>query len=199
MPAISRARRAGASALVAALAGCAPPHPSAPGPATPEPKALPPRPLDQVFVLEAAGSQPDDTVLQLTPGTHRVIVLRRESPDFGLFARIELGDSTLKPAGSGTSVALTLHPRPGEFGVELESPGRLGKGGTILFSYGAHFVAPAGARERYGSDIYFERALAIGRLESNGQVVFLPTLRPGSDMLSAPLDGPGRYVVAAPR
>jgi hypothetical protein len=152
-----------------------------------------------VFVLEAAGSQPGDTVLQLAPGSRRVIVLRRESPDFGLFARVELGDSTLKSAGNGGSVPLSLRPRPGEFGVELESPTGLGKGGSILFSYGAHFVAPAGARERYGSDIYFERALAIGRLESNGQVVFLPTLRPGSDMLSAPLAGPGRYVVAAPR
>lgn len=199
MPAISRARRAGASALVAALAACGPPHPSAPGPATPEPKPLATRPLDQVFVLEAAGSQPDDTVLQLAPGTHRVIVLRRESPDFGLFARVELGDSTLKSAGSGSTVALSLRPRPGEFGLELESAAGLGKGGTILFSYGSHFVAPAGARERYGSDIYFERALAIGRLERNGEVVFLPTLRPGSDMLSAPLDGPGRYLVAAPR
>ena len=199
MPAISRARRAGASALLATLAACGPPHASAPGPAGPEPKALPPRPLDQVFVLEAAGSQPDDTVLQLAPGSHRVIVLRRESPDFGLFARVELGDSTLKSPGNAGSVPLSLRPRPGEFGVELESPAGLGKGGSILFSYGAHFVAPAGARERYGSDIYFERALAIGRLEANGQVVFLPTLRPGSDMLSAPLDGPGRYLVAAPR
>jgi len=199
VPAISRARCAGASALLAALAACGPPHPGAPGPATPEPKALPPRPLDQVFVLEAAGSQPGDTVIQLLPGTARVIVLRREAPDFGLFARVELGDSTLKSAGNGSPVALSLRPRPGEYGMELDSPAGLGKGGTILFSYGAHFVAPAGARQRYGSDIYFERALAIGRLESNGQVVFLPTLRPGSDMLSAPLDGPGRYLVAAPR
>jgi len=165
----------------------------------PEPKALQPRPLAQVFVLEAAGSQPDDTTLQLAPGTGRVVVLRRSAPDFGLFARVDLGDSTLKLAGNGPTVGLNLRPRPGEYALELDVQGSLGKGGVIQFSYGSHFVAPAGARERYGSDIYFERALAIGRLDANDQVVFLPTLRPGSDMLSAPLAGPGRYLVAAPR
>jgi hypothetical protein len=184
----------------ALLLGCGTPRGVTPGSsAAPEPKPLPPRPLAEVFVLEAAGAQPDDTVLSIPLGAGRVIVLRRSAPDFGLFARITLGDSTLKPPPGAPAAGLSIHPRPGEFGVELEVQGSVERGGTIVFSYGSHFVAPAGARERYRSDIYFERALAIGRLDADGQVVFLPTQRPGSDMLSAPLPGPGRYLVAAPR
>jgi hypothetical protein len=153
-----------------------------------------------VFVLEAAGAQPDDTVVALTAGAPRVIVLRRSAPDYGLFALLELGDSTLRsPAAGAANAGLTLRPRPGEFALDLEVRGTLQEGGSILFSYGAHFVAPAGARERYGSDLRFERELTIGRLEQNGDVVFLPTRRPGSDMLQAPLAGPGRYLVVAPR
>jgi hypothetical protein len=156
--------------------------------------------LAEVFVLEAAGAQPEDTALSLAPGEPRAIVLRRSAPDFGLFARIELGDSTLQAPGNTPAVGLTIHPRPGEYGLDVEvEGGTVGSGGSILFSYGSHFVAPAGARERYGSDIYFERELAIGRVDANGQVSFLPTRRPGSDMLSAALPGPGRYLVAAPR
>lgn len=150
-------------------------------------------------MLEAAGAQPEDTTLTVALGVPQVVVLRRSAPDFGLFARIELGDSTLQaPANAGVA-GLTIRPRPGEYGLELEVQGSVQSGGSILFSYGSHFVAPAGARERYGSDIYFERQLAIGRVDANGQVIFLPTSRPGSDMLSAPLLGPGHYLVAAPR
>jgi len=200
MAAISSAGRAGASAALALALACGTPQGIAPGSAGPAaPKPLPPRPLAEVYVLEAAGAQPDDTVVALVPGAHRVIVLRRSAPDFGLFARVELGDSTLQVQAGVPETGLTLRPRPGEFGLELEVRGTLSEGGSILFSYGSHFVAPAGARERYGSDIFFERELAIGRLDGNGQVVFLPTRRPGSDMLQAPLAGPGRYLVAAPR
>ncbi|HEV8613521.1 MAG TPA: hypothetical protein VGQ73_08410 [Gemmatimonadales bacterium] len=179
------------------LAACGAPH--AADTASPPPKALPARALAEVFVLEAAGVQPDDTSLTLAPGEQRVIVLRRSAPDFGLFARIEVGDSTLKAPSGAPAAGLTIRPRSGEYALELLVQGTVGQGGTILFSYGSHFVAPAGARERYGSDIYFERELAIGRLTDDGQVVFLPTVRPGSDMLSATLPGPGRYLVAAPR
>ena len=191
MASISSAPALGASALALLLAACGPPTPRAAG-TSPEPVTVPARPLAEVFVLEAAGGQPDDTTLHLIAGDHRVIVLRRSAPDFGLFARIEAGSDS---SGSG----LTIRPRPGEYALELTVQGALAKQGSILFSYGSHFVAPAGARERYGSDIHFERALAIGRLDAKGEVIFLPTSRPGSDMLSAPLDGPGRYLVAAPR
>lgn len=200
MAAISRTARAGASAAAILLAGCGPPHGiESGGGNSPAPKTLPSRALAQVFVLEAGGAQPDDTTLTLTPGLARVIVVRRSAPDFGLFARIELPDSQLKAPSGAALAELTIRPRPGEYALDLTVQGNLGAGATILFSYGSHFVAPAGARERYGSDIYFERQLAIGRLTENGQVIFLPTTRPGSDMLSAPLSGPGRYLVAAPR
>lgn len=201
MGAISRTGFLGASALALLFLACGPPRVSETASGPPAPKPLPPRPLTEVFVLEAAGAQPEDTSLSLAPGAPRVIVLRRSAPDFGLFARIELGDSTLQAAANpaGGRAGLTIRPRPGEYGLELEVPGTVGSGGSILFSYGSHFVAPAGARERYGSDIYFERQLAIGRVDSNDLVTFLPTRRPGSDMLSAPLPGPGRYLVAAPR
>lgn len=181
------------------LLACGTPHAVESGGAGAAPKPLPAMPLARVFVLEAAGAQPQDTVVTLAPGTRRVIVLRRSAPDFGLFARLEVADSTLTPPAGAPAARLALRPRPGEYALDLEVQGTIARGGTILFSYGSHFVAPAGARERYGSDIYFERELAIGRLSEDGQVVFLPTQRPGSDMLSAPLSGPGRYLVAAPR
>jgi len=141
---------------------------------------------------------PDDTALTMTPGVGRVVVLRRSAPDFGLFARLEFADSTLKAASGADAVQLTIRPRPGEFALDLEVAGSVGPGATLTVSYGSHFVAPAGARQRYGSDLLFERELSIGHLSEN-QVVFLPTWRPGSDMLRAALPGPGRYLVAAPR
>jgi hypothetical protein len=85
------------------------------------------------------------------------------------------------------------------YGLDLAVEGAVADSARIVFSYGAHFVAPEGARQRYGSNLAFEKELAIGRLSDSGVVVFLATLRPGSDMLSAPLPGPGRYLVAAPR
>ena len=196
MAAISSARAAGASTLLLLSVACGGHRQSATQAAAPAAKALPPRPLGEVFVLEAAGAQPDDTTLRIDPGIERVIVLRRSAPDFGLFARIELGDSALQ---GDSALGITIRPLPGEYGLDLVLRGEVGKGGAIVFSYGSHFVAPAGARARYGSDIYFERALAIGKLDEHEQLVFLPTTRPGSDMLSATLAGPGRYLVAAPR
>lgn len=202
MKAISARSRAAARVLaVMLLAGCGPPKGIAPGsaPATQQPMVLAPRALADVFVLEAAGGQPDDTVVTVPSGSSRVVVVRRSSPDFGIFVELEFPDSSLTaPAGSeGTTV--TISPEPSLYGVDLAVEGAVTPGAQIVFSYGAHFIAPAGARERYGSNLAFEKQLAIGRVSDNGQVVFLPTGRPGSDLLSAPLAGPGRYLVAAPR
>jgi hypothetical protein len=202
MAAISGTRRAGASAALAILlAACGPPKGIAPGtvPAVTQPKALPPRPLAEVFVLEASGAQPEDTVLSVASGTPRVVVVRRSAPDYGIFAKLQFPEKTLTAPAGATEAKLTISPRPSLYGLDLAVVGTVGDGATIVFSYGAHFVAPAGARQRYGSNLAFEKELAIARLEENGQVVFLPTSRPGSDILSAPLAGPGRYLVAAPR
>ena len=197
MVSISRAWRAGASAALL-LAACGPPSAvktgAAPAAAVP---VLPPRPLAQVFVLEAAGGSPDDTVVAVPAGERRVIVLRRSGPDYGLFATLVLPAVPGAAAGAVTNVRLA--PAPGLYSLQVDLPANLSDSATITFSYGAHFVAPAGARARYGSNLAFEKELAIGRLGADSQVVFLPTTRPGSDMLRAPLAGPGRYLVAAPR
>ena len=183
------------------VAACGPPKGIAPGAvqAAALPKALAPRPLAEVFVLEASGAQPEDTSLSVASGTPRVVVVRRSAPDYGIFAQLRFPEKTLTASAGATEAKLTISPRPSLYGLDLVVVGAVGDGATIVFSYGAHFVAPAGARQRYGSNLAFEKELAIGRLEENGQVVFLPTSRPASDMLSAPLPGPGRYLVAAPR
>jgi len=193
---------AGAAAGLALLAAaCGPPKGIAPGATTAAamPPALPPRPLAQVFVLEASGAQPEDTTVKAPSGEQRVVVVRRSAPDFGIFARLEFPASSLTaPAGTG-EVTLTIRPRPSVYGLDLTVEGTVAPGATIVFSYGAHFVAPAGARERYGSNLAFEKELAIGRVEGDSMMVFLPTSRPGSDVLRASLPGPGRYLVAAPK
>ena len=196
---ISRARAAPASMAILLLAACGAPSGSTPGAAPAPAPVLPPAPLAQVFVLEASGAAPEDTVVAVTPGTPRVIVLRRSAPDFGLFATVELRPGRDTAARAGPSTRVALQPTPGLYSLTLEFQGAVADSATITFSYGTHFVAPAGARERYGSNLAFEKALAIGRLGDDGVVTFLPTTRPGSDMVRAPLSGPGRYLVAAPR
>jgi hypothetical protein len=163
------------------------------------PRLLPALPLAEVFVLESSGIQPEDTAVAVPAGDRRVVVLRRSGPDYGLFVRLEFPARSLGSNGQGGPVQVTVRPRPGQYGLDLGVSGTLAEGATIAFSYGAHFVAPAGARARYGSDLAFEKELAIGRLSEDGRLVFLPTVRPGTDMVSAPLAGPGRYLVAAPR
>jgi hypothetical protein len=180
---------------------CGPPKGINPteAPKTSQPRTLAPRPVGEVFILEASGVQPEDTVVSTAAGARRVVVLRRSAPDYGVFTRVEFPEAALSGAAGATVVSLTIRPRPGIFGLDLSTDGVIGDGAVIRFSYGAHFVAPAGARNRYGSNIAFEKELAIGKLSEDGRVVFLPTSRPGSDILSAPLPGPGRYLVAAPR
>jgi hypothetical protein len=185
--------RRGASVGILLLGACARPRPGGNAPA---PEEGGPLPLARVFVLEAAGIMPEDTVVTIPAGARRVVVLRRSAPDFGLFARLEFGDSALEaPPGNGTA-RVTLRPVPGEYGLDLEVAGKIRAGATVVFSYGSHFLAPAGARERYGSELVFEQALSVARVENN-EAVFLPTSRPGTDMVEAAITGPGRYVVGA--
>src|ERR1041385_2586607 len=180
MGSIRRGRRAAASAAVLHLA-CGPPKGIAPGAATAVnlPPPLPPRKLADVFLLEASGAQPDDTVLSVPSRAPRIVVLRRSAPDFGLFAELNFPERTLTGAGDAAVARLGVHPRPGVYGVDFALEGPL---------------AAAGARQRYGTDIAFGRELAIGRVVGDTLMIFLPTSRPGSDMLSAPLPGPGRYL-----
>jgi hypothetical protein len=180
-------------------AACGGPPQNVPRPVTGPYFAPPPDParLDAVFLLESGGPPPDDTVVVAAAGQRRVVMLRRGAPDNSLFATITLPDSAGGRAGDSTR--LTIRQRPGIYGLDLEIEGPFAGGAELVMSYAVHFVAPAGARERYGNDLDFERALFIARVMPDSQVVFLPTGRPGSDLISATVPGSGRYVVAAPR
>jgi hypothetical protein len=124
-----------------------------------------------------------------------VVIVRRGAPDNSLFARVAV------PAGvpGADSIRLTLRPRPGLYGLDVEVHGTLPAGVELTMSYAVHFVAPEGARARYGSDLGFEKALFLAQASPDGRLTFLPTSRPGSDLVRATLVGPGRYLVAAPR
>jgi hypothetical protein len=102
-------------------------------------------------------------------------------------------------ADSGRPVEVELRPRPGVYGLELRSSLPLTGGATIVFRYPRYFLAPARGREVYGSDVLYERALAIGAIGGTGQTLsLLPTTRPAPDNLQAAITGPGTYLVAAP-
>lgn len=155
----------------------------------------PPRPttLDSVFIVESSGSQPGDTAVAIAGERTRVVMVRRDAPDNSLFAQLAFR------AAPGDSTRITIRPRPGLYGFDLTVDRPLAVGATVTLSYAAHFVAPAGARSRYGSDLDFERALFLARVDPSGRVDFLASIRPGSDLIEAVIPGPGRYLLAAPR
>ena len=158
----------------------------------------PPLPISQVFLLESWGTAPNDTVVSWVASDQRVIVLRRAPPDNNLFGRIVFPPGSIVPRqGDSARVRVTL--TPGLYGVDIATEDSVKEGAQIIFSYAIHFVAPAAAREVYGSEIRFERFLGVGRLEPDSMLVFLDSYRPGSDMLTSTLPGSGRYLVAAPR
>jgi hypothetical protein len=163
------------------------------------PQETPERTLPQtdVWVLEAGGTPPDDTSYTLTAGSQRVVVLRNGAPDLATFAVLIFPDSSLK-AAAGTPVELTVHVRPGVYGVDVECKGDFANA-RIIFKYARHFEAPNAAEQKFGSATAFERDLAIGRLNDDGTILLLPTRRPNQDNLSAPLRGNGSYVVAGPK
>lgn len=158
----------------------------------------PPLPLDRTAVLESWGDPPGDTVVTFAAGENRTITVARGGGDRNLFARLDFPAGTLRPV-RGDSVTVRLAPRPGLYGLDLDANADFGPGASITFSYAMHFVAPADARTAYGSDVRYERFLGIGRLSMDTTLVFLDSWRPAADMLTAPLVGPGRYLVAAPR
>lgn len=184
-------------ALAALALGCGGGPPPATGPTAKATQPVPaPTHLDSVFVLESGGAPPEDTTVAFASGTARVVIVRRGAPDNSLFARLVIPAGTVAGADS---VRLTLRPRPGLYGLDLEVAGTLPAGAELTMSYAVHFVAPEGARARYGSDLGFEKVLHLAQAFPDGRLTFLPTTRPGSDLVRAALPGPGRYLVAAPR
>ena len=153
--------------------------------------------MARLFQLETAGPPPSDTSLTFVSGTPRVVVLYHagESIVFAQlsFAAVAFGDS-------GQTVQVNVRPRPGIYGLDFTTslPFRAGQA-AITFAYGRYFSAPARARQVYGSDVAFERALAVGQLLGDGQVSLLPTSRPAPDNVHAALPISGSYVIAAPQ
>lgn len=158
----------------------------------------PPLPLAQVYILESWGAPAEDTVVRFRADQPRIILLRRGSPDNGEFARLSFPAGTVVPR-SGDSSSLTIRARSGLYGIDIETEDEIRPGAFVTFSYGIHFVAPAGARTAYGSDYRFERFLAVSQMAPDSTVVFLDSWRTASDLLTALLPGAGQYLVAAPR
>lgn len=188
-----------AASAVIILAACGSPK-SAPRVDPMATPVYPPQPLDKVFILESWGAAPEDTVVRFAAGQARTVIVRRGAPDNNLFARLTFPPGTMVPP-AGDSVVIRLIMRPGLFGMDLITDAEVRPGAEITFSYAIHFVAPQAAREVYGTDNRFERFLGVGHLPgpADSTVVFLDSWRSASDLLTAPIAGPGRYLVAAPR
>ena len=170
-------------------------------PTTPETQVDPaaPRvlPLSRIFVLETSGPPPPDTSVTFVTGSHRVIVLYHGGENIA-FARLSFGARAF--GDSGLAVQVEVRPRPGIYGLDLASslPFRVGEA-SVTFVYGRYLSAPARARQVYGSDAVFERALAVGRLMPESHVELLPSTRPAADNLRAGLPAAGGYIAAAPQ
>jgi hypothetical protein len=70
---------------------------------------------------------------------------------------------------------------------------------VLVFDYARYFSAPARASQIYGSEVRFERELAVGRLLPENQIELLSSTRPAPDNLAAALPAAGSYLVAAPQ
>jgi hypothetical protein len=183
--------------LLLACAACGGRRGPSPTESEAQPLASIPLPLSAVYLLEQSGTPPNDTVVTFTTGQRRIILLRAGPPDNSVLAEVQLSPDAF--ADTGSTVEIRLRPRPGIFGVDLETSRPFSKPARLTFKYALHFSAPADARRRYGSDAAFERALSIGQLKPGDTVTFLPSVRPASDNLEAMVAGPGSYVVGAPR
>lgn len=134
--------------------------------------------------------------MTLTAGTARLIALRHPPPEQALFALLEFPMNAFR-ADSGTPVQVTIRPRPGLYGIDLESDTRF-SGVRITFKYARHYAAPADAERRYGSETAFEQTLSVVWLRE-GNAYLLASTRGAADNLAAVVSDPGRYVVAGPK
>ena len=154
-------------------------------------------PLAEAILLETSGPQPPDTAVTFTAGEPRVIVLRHGPPEYIVFAELVFPPAAF--AEQGREVRVEIRPRPGVYGLEVATSLALRDSATIAFKYPRYFAAPGRARAVYGSDLAYERALAVGRVLPQGMLALLASARPYHDMLRAPLPAAGTYLVAAPQ
>lgn len=164
-------------------------------PATPvAPRVLP---LARAFVLETSGPPPSDTSVTFITGDPRVIVLYHAGESI-TFARLSFEPGAF--GDSGRTVQVDVRPRPGIYGLDVITSLPLrGGAAAVTFEYSRYFSAPARARQAYGSDVAFERVLAVARMLPDNQVELLPSTRPAADNLRAALPAPGAYLVAGPQ
>jgi hypothetical protein len=155
-------------------------------------------PLATAIVLETSGPPPSDTTVEFITGEPRVIVLRHGPPENVEFAEVVfpphafLGDS-------GHIVKVEVRPRPGIYGLDVITSLPLAHEASVTFKYARYFSAPARARQVYGSDVQYERALWVGQLIPSGPLLaLLPSTRPAADNLQGPMPAAGTYLVAAP-
>jgi hypothetical protein len=155
----------------------------------------PPVPLEQLWLMERAGTSPRDTVVVFPTAEGRVVVLRHPAPDNATFAVINVPpDST----ATGTTT-LTLVPAPGRYGLTITAQPQLPARATLRFSYAAHFMPPPEALARYRTLALLEQALGMGYVAQEGRLTFVAANRPAADMLLAPLASGGTWYLAAPR
>jgi hypothetical protein len=165
--------------------------------APPAPKELKP---EEAYLVEVFGPSPPDTTATFLSSQPRTIVLRHGPPDNTVFAEVSLPANALASPDGGDSVRLHIRPLPGIYGVDLLADGKLAEGARLTFKYPVHFAAPAASRDKYPTELEFERALVIARQPEPGAPYrTLPTTRPASDNLSTGLPELGRYLVLAPR
>jgi hypothetical protein len=142
---------------------------------------------------------PEDTAVTLATGALRRIILRHGAPDNTVFAELTFPAECFAGPGTPESVTVEIRPRPGVYGIDVTSTVPPGPGAWVRFKYPVHFAAPVAALARYGSTARLERALAIATRLEGGQWRLLPSERPASDNLQAPLGSSGTYLVVAPR
>jgi hypothetical protein len=156
-------------------------------------------PLDRLYLLEAAGVPPNDTVATFKVGEARTVVLRHAPPDDGVFAELVFPANMFKASSPSDSVTVVAAVRPGMYGLDIAMTLLPENPGVIRFKYPVHFRAPVDAIRKYGSAIAYEHALQIGREEQDGRYALYLSTRRASDNLESILVGPGRYAVGAPR
>ena len=177
----------------AACGGSRPPRDGAAG----APPGIRTVPLADAIVLETAGPPPPDTTVTFIAGEPRTIVLRHGPPEYVVFAELVFPPPAF--AEHGREVRVDVRPRPGVYGLDVATSLPIRDSATVTFKYPRYFASPAKARVAFGSDVAYERALAVGRVMPGGTLALLPSTRPFPDVLQAPLPAAGGYLVAAPQ
>lgn len=182
------------------LIGCGgrPPAPAPIVSGAPAAQAQPsaPMPLEQLYVLRFPDAETSDTLVPLTGGEQRTIVLRHAGAELDLFATLVVTPETF---AAGVPVRLRLRQVPGEYALDVTADQPFLQQATLTFHYGRHFAMPDAAHPRYPTAREYERALAMAHRISETQAVLLPTSRPALDHAAAAILASGRYFLASPQ